>query len=182
MSASSVGVATPEQPKKLRGNMGALEVALTVLAFSSPLTVAWGYLPAVIYFGGVGAPISFLVAMALLLLFSVGFVAMSRGIPNPGAFYSFIAHGLHKTLGLGSAFLATLAYLLIISGITAFFGIALDALIEGFGGPSIPWFLLSVGLTVVVGVFGYIGIEFSAKTLAGFMVIRSEERSCRERV
>jgi hypothetical protein len=63
-----VGLAT-----KLRGRMGVAEVMLTVLAFSSPLTVAWGYLPFVIVFAGIGAPVSFLVAGVILLFFSVGY-------------------------------------------------------------------------------------------------------------
>ena len=107
-----------ERTGQLRGHMGVVEVALSVLAFSSPLTTAWGYLPFVIFFAGVGAPMAFLVAMVVLMLFSVGYVTMSRGIPNPGAFYSFIAHGLNKSLGLGSAFLATIGYFLLISGVS----------------------------------------------------------------
>src|SRR4051812_49220979 len=95
-----------QQAPKLRGHMGIFEVALTVLAFSAPLTTAWGYLPFVILFAGTGAPISFLAAMILLLLFSVGFVTMARSIPNPGAFYAYVAAGINRALGLGSAFLA----------------------------------------------------------------------------
>lgn len=160
-----------DSPTGLRGHMGVVEVALTVLAFSSPLTTAWGYLPFVIYFGGVGAPISFLVAMVLLLLFSVGFVAMSKGVPNPGAFYAFVSHGLSKPLGLGSAFLAAVGYFLLISGISCFFGIASTGLISDFGGPTIHWYWMSMVLLLVVGAFGYVGIEFSAKTLSVLMAI-----------
>lgn len=160
-----------ERTEQLRGHMGVVEVALTVLAFSSPLTTAWGYLPFVIFFAGVGAPIAFLVAMILLLVFSVGYVTMSKGIPNPGAFYSFIAHGLDKSLGLGSAFLATAGYFLLISGVSSFFGIASSGVIADFGGPSIEWYWLTSLLLLTVGAFGYVGIEFSAKVLTFLMMI-----------
>jgi amino acid transporter len=162
---------TGEQQPLLRGHMGVIEIAFTVLAFSAPLTVAWGYLPIVILFGGIGAPISFFVTMILLLLFSVGFVKMSRGIPNPGAFYAFIAHGINRIWGLGSAYLASFAYLAILAGIHGFFGIVTGGLIESFGGPSIPWYVLAPILLVIVGVFGYIGIEFSAKVLTFFLAV-----------
>jgi amino acid transporter len=156
---------------RLQGRMGVFEIAFTVMAFSSPLTVAWGYLPVVILFGGIGAPINFLFTMGLLLLFSVGYVKMSRSIPNPGAFYAFIAHGISKTWGLGSAYLASFGYLAILAGINTFFGISLGAIIESLGGPSIPWYILSPILLMLVGVFGYVGIQFSAKTLAALLVL-----------
>ena len=170
-TAAAVDPLAEQRPGGLRGHMGVVEVAMTVLAFSSPLTTAWGYLPFVIFFGGVGAPISFLVAMVLLLLFSVGFVAMSKGVPNPGAFYAFVSHGLSKPLGLGSAFLAAAGYFLLISGISSFFGIASTGLIADFGGPTIQWYWMSMFLLLVVGAFGYVGIEFSAKTLSVLMAI-----------
>lgn len=158
------------QPR-LRGRMGVVEIALTVLAFAAPLTTAWGYLPFVIIFAGLGAPLAFLVAMVLLLVFSVGYVKMSRSIPNPGAFYAFVSVGINRPMGLASSFLATVAYLLIVSGVTAFFGIVSSALIADLGGVEIPWWVLTLLLIVIVGVFGYVGIEVSAKTLSFVLVI-----------
>jgi amino acid transporter len=159
------------QAPKLRGHMGVVEVMLTVLAFSSPLTVAWGYLPFVIIFAGIGAPVSFLAAGVILLLFSVGYVKMSQVSPNPGAFYALIAAGINKVAGLGSAFLAAVGYLLIGSGVYAFFGIVVRDFIAGVGGPTITWYWLSLVLFVIVGAFGYVGIEFSAKTLVVLLAI-----------
>ncbi len=162
---------TAETQPRLQGKMGVFEIAFTVMAFSSPLTVAWGYLPVVILFGGIGAPINFLFTTLLLALFSVGYVKMSRSIPNPGAFYAFIAHGASKAWGLGSAYLASFGYLAILVGINCFFGISLGAIIESVGGPVIPWYVLAPILTLIVGIFGYVGIQFSAKTLAVLLVL-----------
>jgi amino acid transporter len=160
-----------EPVRKLRGRMGVAEVVLTVLAFSAPLTVAWGYLPFVIVFAGLGAPVSFLVAGIILLFFSVGYVKLSQVSPNPGAFYALIAVGINKLAGLGSAFLAAFGYLLIGSGVYAFFGIVARDFIVGLGGPTVTWYWLSLLLFVIVGAFGYVGIEFSAKTLAVLLAI-----------
>jgi amino acid transporter len=170
---SNLGQPAPnlEPAHKLRGRMGVAEVMLTVLAFSSPLTVAWGYLPFVIVFAGIGAPVSFLVAGVILLFFSVGYVKMSQVSPNPGAFYALIAAGINKLAGLGSAFLAAFGYLLIGSGVYAFFGIVVRDFIAGLGGPTITWYWLSLVLFVIVGAFGYVGIEFSAKALAVLLAI-----------
>jgi amino acid transporter len=96
---------------------------------------------------------------------------MSQVSPNPGAFYALIAAGINKLAGLGSAFLAAFGYLLIGSGVYAFFGIVVRDFIASLGGPTITWYWLSLVLFVIVGAFGYVGIEFSAKTLAVLLAI-----------
>lgn len=160
------------QEPHLRGRMGVVEVAFTVLAFAAPLTGAWGYLPFIILFAGLGAPVVVLIAMVLLLIFSVGFVKMSRSIENPGAFYAFVAVGINRSTGLAGAFLATAAYLLLLAGVTSFFGIVASALISDLsGGFAVSWYVLALGLLVVVAVFGSLGIEVSAKTLSFFLVV-----------
>jgi amino acid transporter len=169
--ASSTDASAAGEPH-LRGRMGVVEVAFTVLAFAAPLTGAWGYLPFIILFAGIGAPLAVLIAMVLLLIFSVGFVKMSRSIDNPGAFYAFVAVGINRSTGLAGAFLATAAYLLLLAGVSSFFGIVSSALIADLsGGFAVPWYVLGLALLVIVAVFGSLGIEVSAKTLSFFLVI-----------
>lgn len=88
---------------RLEGRMGGVSLALTVLAFSAPLSVVSGYIPFTIVFNGMGAPFAFVLATAILLLFSVGYVTMAKWLPRPGAFYAFISTGLGKATGLGAA-------------------------------------------------------------------------------
>jgi amino acid transporter len=175
MKDEIVGTATQtpaDREPHLRGRMGVVEVAFTVLAFAAPLTGAWGYLPFIILFAGIGAPLAVIVAMVLLLVFSVGFVKMSRSIENPGAFYAFVAVGINRSMGLAGSFLATAAYLLLLAGVTSFFGIVASSLIsELSGGFAMPWYVLAFALIVIVAVFGSLGIEVSAKTLSFFLVI-----------
>lgn len=161
-----------EPGAQLQGRMGVIELALTVLAFAAPLASVVGVLPLVITVGGVGAPLAFVVATVVLLLFSVGYTTMSRYLPNPGAFYAYISAGLGKTLGLGSSFLAMLGYLMIGLGVTLFFGIVgQDLVATTFHGPTLPWWLYSLGLVVIVGVLGYLRIDLSAKVLSVVMVV-----------
>src|SRR5699024_3146658 len=59
--------------------------------------------------GLIGIPVAFLAIGALLLLFSIGYVAMARQVRNAGAFYAYIAH-LGRPLGVGAAWVALIAY------------------------------------------------------------------------
>lgn len=162
---------SPTSPH-LSGRMGVAELALTVVAFAAPLASVVGVLPLVILFGGIGAPLAFAAAMAMLLLFSVGYTTMSRYLPNPGAFYAYISAGINKTVGLAAAFSAILGYVMVGLGITIFFGIVTQGLIvDTFHGPTVPWAALSLGLVAIVGIFGFYRIDLSAKVLSVVMVL-----------
>lgn len=162
----------PSAPQQLTGRMGVVELALTVVAFAAPLASVVGVLPLVILFGGIGAPLAFVTAMAMLLLFSVGYTTMSRYLPNPGAFYAYISAGINKTVGLSAALSAILGYLMVGLGISIFFGIVAQGMIvDTFNGPSIAWWALSLALVAAVGVFGFYRIDLSAKVLSVVMVL-----------
>lgn len=170
-SAPELGAREDASPQ-LKGRMGVIELALTVLAFAAPLASVVGVLPLVINFGGVGAPLAFVAATVMLLLFSVGYTTMSRYLPNPGAFYAYISAGLNRALGLAASFLAILGYLMIGLGITLFFGIvAQDLVVTTLHGPTLSWWWYSLALVVIVGVFGYFRIDLSARVLSVVMVL-----------
>lgn len=161
---------TGSERPHLVGRMGVTELVLTVLAFAAPLASVVGVLPLVVALGGEAAPLAFVAATAMLLVFSVGFTAMGRHLSNPGAFYAYVSVGLNRTLGIAASFLAVLGYLMIGLGIVLFFGlIARDLVVATFHGPAIPWWVLSLGLVLVVGAFGYFRIDLSARVLTVVM-------------
>src|SRR5882757_4566451 len=64
-----------------RGAIGLAGVVFMVVAFSAPITAMTGNLPVAVGFGnGLGAPGGFVIATVVLLVFSVGFVALARHI------------------------------------------------------------------------------------------------------
>lgn len=159
------------EPVSLKGRIGVIELVLTVLAFSAPVVVVTGVTPFVITFGGIGAPLFFLAAMMLLIIFSVGYTTMTRYLPNPGGFYAYITAGLGRPLGLGSSFLALFAYLAVGIGTYVFFGVmAADFVAVVLGGPSLPWWFYSIGCAAVTGFLGYFRLDLSAKVLSVVMV------------
>lgn len=152
--------------ERLEGRMGVAQLVFTVLAFNGPLAGVAGYLAFVIFFNGVGAPLMALAGGLIVLLFAVGFTTMSRYLPNPGAFYSYITAGLGRVVGLGAALLAIVTYLLVLIGVYAFFGIVADALVSGtLGGPAIAWYWYAIVALAACAFLGYRNIELSAKVL-----------------
>ncbi|MCG2621834.1 APC family permease [Arthrobacter sp. I2-34] len=156
---------------QLTGRMGVMSLMLTVLAFSAPLAVVTGYIPVAIIFGGNGTSVAFVIATVILLIFSAGYVAMSKRVDRPGAFYTFVSRGLGKPAGLGTAYLAIISYLLVLVGTYAFIGVVAAGLIQSVGGPAIPWWISAVVSWAAVSTLGYFNIELSAKVLSVVMVL-----------
>lgn len=115
---------SPVAEQSLRsGRLGVVGIVFFVVAAASPLVGMTGALPAAILLGnGAAAPGAYLLAGLILLLFSVGYAAMSHQVTNSGAFFAYIGRGMGLHMGVGSAFVSLLAYLAIHLSIFGFFG------------------------------------------------------------
>lgn len=171
MTAQGEAVTAADAPQRLKGRLGTLDIVFTVLAFNAPMSVFIGYLTVIIGVGnGLGAPITYFACGALLLLFSVGFTAMSRNLRNPGAFYAYITAGIGRPVGLGSSFVAVISYYFILLGGYALGGVGLEAFVRDvLHGPDLPWWFWVAVLMIAAGALGYFNINISAKVLMLFM-------------
>src|ERR1700689_484785 len=99
-------------PPELQKNaIGMWQIVFFVIAAAAPLTGMLGIIPVDIQLGnGAGVPGAFVVAGVILLIFSVGYAAMSRHVINAGAFYAYLAQGLGRSFGVGGAFVAVVSY------------------------------------------------------------------------
>ncbi|PQZ92874.1 amino acid transporter [Arthrobacter sp. MYb227] len=157
---------------RLAGKLGPTAIVFMVVAAAAPLTVIGGNMPLGMGLGnGAGAPVGFLIAALVLLLFSVGFVAMTPHVREAGAFYSYVTEGLGRRAGLGIAFVALVSYTAIQAGIYGYIGWAVDDTVRFYGGPEIPWPLYSLLTLLIVAALGYRHIDLSAKVLGVALVL-----------
>lgn len=165
--ATTAAQSTDAATTKLTGTMTTFDIVFSVLAFNAPLSVFAGYLTVVIgYANGLGAPMTYILAGLVVLVFAVGFTTMSRHLPNPGAFYAYITAGLGRPVGLGAAFLALLSYVFLYVSSFIYGGTALSSLVKDtLHGPDIKWWIYNVILIALVGVLGYFRITLSARIL-----------------
>ncbi len=156
----------------LRGSMGIVGIVFLVIAAAAPLTSVGGALPVMIALGdGAGSPTAYLVVAAVLLIFSVGYTAMSRHMVDAGAFYAYIRRGLGAAWGLGAAGLALLTYTAIQAAIYGLAAATLRDVVLRYGGPQAPWPACAAVLIALVGVLGYRNIELGAKVLGVLLVV-----------
>ncbi|UXA09713.1 APC family permease [Mycobacterium sp. SMC-8] len=152
--------------RRLTGHLGPVGIVFMVVAAAAPLTVIGGNMPLAMGLGnGAGAPMGFVIAALVLLVFSVGFVTMTPYVPEAGAFFSYVTVGLGERMGKGIAVVALIAYTAIQIGIYGYIGWAINDTVIHYGGPVIPWPVYSFGVLAIVAVLGYRHIELSAKVL-----------------
>lgn len=158
----------PAKNQRLTGHLGTWDIVFTVLAYNAPLTIIIGLIPVIIGMGnGLGAPVTFLAAGGLMLLFAVGFTTMARHVPNAGAYYAYITAGLGRAMGLGSALMAILAYAFMLVGAYLYVGIIFSSIsLSWLGLSTLPWWQWSFAIAVVVAVLGHFRISLSAKVLS----------------
>ncbi|MCX8560652.1 APC family permease [Mycolicibacterium mucogenicum] len=154
------------QGRRLSGRLGPVGIVFMVVAAAAPLTVIGGNMPLAMGLGnGAGAPVGFLIAALVLLVFSVGFVTMTPHVPEAGAFFSYVTVGLGERMGKGIAVVALIAYTAIQIGIYGYIGWAISDTVAHYHGTVIPWPVYSFVVLAIVAVLGYRHIELSAKVL-----------------
>jgi amino acid transporter len=151
--------------------LGVLGILFLVLSAQAPLTGVAGAVPISVAIGnGPGTPAAYVLAGVLILLFSVGFVAMGRHVVDTGAFYTYIGKGLGRTAGVGSAAVALFAYCTIQAAMYGLYGSIVGGLVASHTGVDLPWWVWTLATMAIVQALGAAGIEMGAKVLALFVL------------
>lgn len=164
---------TQEKKPQIKRTLGTFSIVMMVVAATAPLTVVAGTQPLVmLYAQNNSIPVYYLATGIILVLFSVGFTAMSKHVPNAGAFYSYIQAGLGRKMGMGAATMALLSYTLICIAVMAYLGYSTSATITlFFPQTNIPWYICALVWWAFIAYLGYHNIDMSSKVLGIFLVL-----------
>ena len=147
--------------------LGVPSVVFFVLSAATPLTVVAGVVTTGFAVTGIiGLPIAFVAIAALLALFSIGYVAMSRHITNAGAFYTYVTHGLGRPAGVAAAYMALIAYNLLQVGLYGIIGVAAAPQLDQWFGLTVDWWIIALVAWAIVAVLGMLRVDVNGKVLA----------------
>lgn len=155
----------------LIGTLGVPQIVFMVVAMAAPLTVAAGLIPIMFAVGnGVGVPLDFVVVGAVLVLFTVGFSAMTPEVEDAGAFASYVTKGMGTVAGFGAAALAVVTYLVLLISVSAYLGAAARSALATVIGIDLPWWALSGACLLAIAFLGFRNIEMSARVLGALLI------------
>ncbi len=150
-----------------KDSLGVPSVIFFVMSAAAPLTVIAGVITIGYLTTGVtGIPFAYILMPVILAIFAVGYVAMSRHISNAGAFYTYITHGLGRPLGVGTAWMALVAYNGLQVGLYGVIGAASAGPLKQFFGVETEWWVISLVVWAIVAVLGLLRVDINGKVLA----------------
>ncbi|MGJ5754419.1 amino acid/polyamine/organocation transporter (APC superfamily) [Streptomyces puniciscabiei] len=160
-----------EAVHRLKPNaVGLLGVVFMAVATAAPITAMTGNVPFMVSSGnGIGAPASYLVAMVVLAIFSVGFTSMAKHITSTGAFYGFISYGLGRTAGLASGLLATFAYVVFEPALIGIFSTFATTTLKDQTGIHLPWWAFAILMLAINATGTWFGISVAEKLLVALL-------------
>ncbi len=163
----SVSIPVNSSTELKRGALGVGFIIFFVISAASPLSVIAGGFPIGIMLGnGAGTPALLLLALAVLLAFSVGYTTMARHVTNAGGFYAFTSRGLGGLAGGAAGVLAMFAYNILQVGLYGMFGGVVSGTMESVYGLVLPWWSYSLMAMVSIAILGYRKIDLSARVLS----------------
>ncbi|WP_433795720.1 APC family permease [Actinoplanes sp. CA-252034] len=150
------------QPERKLGTWPIFVIAVSAM---TPLTVVAGALP--LGYGEVGEkgiPVAYMLVAAVLGVFAVGLAAMARHVPNSGAFYAYASIGISRPVGVGTAFVALVAYNAMQIGLYGAFGVATHNALSIFG-IEISWIICALIGWALIAFLGRLDIDLNARIL-----------------
>ena len=157
-----------------RRSLGVADIVFFVVAASAPLTVVAGGVPTSFAVTQLlGIPLVYVIIAAILLVFAVGYAAMSRHVANSGAFYTYVSKGLGRAWGVSAALVALVAYNAMQVGIFGLYGFAAAAALEQFLGVHVAWWICALVTVAIIAVLGQLQVDLNARVLALFLILES---------
>ena len=164
-------VAETRRDHKLADNaLGLPQVLFCIVTGAAPIAAMLFNVPVTVLGGGFASPAAFLIATVTLTIFSVGYIEMSRRVTAAGGFYSFITHGFGPVVGMGTAALISLCYVIFSSAVTGVTSYFASTSIEDWTGVSIPAWLIMATTIAIMSLLAWFHIELTAKILGVFLV------------
>jgi len=162
-----------EPSRGLRPNsLGLAAVVFFVIATVAPMSGTIGALPLAFGLGsGAGTAASFVVVAVVLILFTLGYMAMGRRIASAGGFYVFIGNGLGARAGRAAGYLALVSYNAFQIAIWGTFGYFCNIFTLDQFGFELPWVVWVLAGIAVMGLLGFLNIDVSAKVLGVAVVL-----------
>jgi amino acid transporter len=148
-------------------------IVFMVLAAAAPLASMIGNLPIAISRGtGANVPVAFLIAGLILVAFTTGYAFIGRRVVSTGAFYTYVAEGLGKPLGVGTAYCAIISYGAFAFGLAAACGY-FDEQVSIAIGHKVDWTICAAVSVLITGILNYRSMDASTKLLAAIIIVET---------
>lgn len=151
-----------------RNSLGLQQIIASTLANIAPAMSFFFGFGLIVTGAGVGAPLTILVAMIVILFLTNTLAQFSRYRPSTGSFVTFIGMAFGPVAGAAASLFVVTGYCIAAASVVVISGGWASQTLQVFLGIHIPWQLLSTIATVIVGLLVSRGISLSTTWAAIF--------------
>ena len=151
-----------------RDSLGLSQIIASTLANIAPAMSFFFGFGVIVGGAGVGAPLTILLAMVVILFLTNTLAEFSKYRPSTGSFVTFIGMTFGPTAGAAASIFVVVGYCIAASSVVVISGGWAAQTLQIFLGVHIPWQVISVVATAIVGVLVSRGISLSTTWAAIF--------------
>ncbi|WP_264797968.1 APC family permease, partial [Acidocella aminolytica] len=151
-----------------RDSLGLSQIIASTLANIAPAMSFFFGFGLIASGAGVGAPLTILVAMVVILFLTNTLAQFSKYRPSAGSFVTFIGMAFGPWAGAAASIFVVVGYCIAASSVVVISGGWAAQTLQTFLGIHIPWQVLSVLATAIVGILVSRGISLSTTWAAIF--------------
>jgi amino acid transporter len=151
-----------------RDSLGLSQIIASTLANIAPAMSFFFGFGLIVSGAGVGAPLTILVAMVVILFLTNTLAEFSKYRPSTGSFVTFIGMSFGPVAGAAASLFVVTGYCIAASSVVVISGGWAAQTLQVFLGIHIPWQILSIVVTAIVGLLVARGISLSTTWAAIF--------------
>ncbi len=151
-----------------RGALGLPQIVASTLANIAPAMSFFFGFGTIVSGAGVAAPLTILVAMVVILFLTNTLAEFSKYRPSTGSFVTFIGMAFGPTAGAASSIFVIFGYVVAASSVVVISGGWAHDTLQVFLGINVPWQIMSLLATGVVGILVARGVAISTTMAAIF--------------
>jgi amino acid transporter len=149
------------------GGLHSSQLVFFSVSAAAPMTViAGGVVTTLSVTGNRGVPLGLAIVAVALLVFVVGYNAMSRRVHNSGAFSAYLAHGFGPKWGVSGRYVALTTYSAMQISLYGLFGYVASLGARENLGIDLSWWVWSFIAMALIGVIGLFEVSTNAKLIA----------------
>ena len=167
-ASSSTTAAAVTGHRLQKDSLGLSQIIASTLANIAPAMSFFFGFGVIVAGAGVGAPLTILLAMVVILFLTNTLAEFSKYRPSTGSFVTFIGMAFGPTSGAAAAIFVVVGYVIAASSVVVISGGWAHSTLQLFLGINVPWQLLSVIVTGIVGLLVARGISLSTTWAAIF--------------
>ena len=139
------------------------------ITYIAPAIGAVLVLPIVVSEAGVGAPLIFVICLAIIAMLAISITQLARVFPSAGGYYTFVSRAISHRLGWVVAWLQFPASLLAPAATFVFLGYLINSSVKAQFSVNFPWEISFFFGLAVMGFALYRGVKLSIRVQVGLL-------------